>query len=105
MFENTNTTVGNCRVLTDAERSKLAHDIFNKKVDGYWIKVKGEVIANKSLGGLLVEIRTRDAENNDKNIDNINKDIEIEHKFGAWGTVGTLRGYTPRQLKIKFGDI
>lgn len=96
MFDNSRETVGNCKVLTDAERNKLAHDIFNKKVDGYWIKVKGEVIATKKLGEMLKEVAGKE---------NITRDIEINHKYGVWGDVGTLRQYTPRKLIAKFGDI
>jgi hypothetical protein len=96
MFESTKEKVGNCKVLTDSERNELANDIFNKKVDGYWIKVKGKIIATKKLGEMLKEVAGKE---------NIVKDIEINHKYGVWGTVGTLRQYTPRKLKAKFGDI
>lgn len=96
MFDNTNKKVGNCRVLSEAERKELTNDIFNKKVDGYWIQVNGKKIATVKLGEMLVEVAGKPE---------IARDIEINHKYGVWGDVGTLRQYTPRKLKAKFGDI
>ena len=96
MFKNTNRNVGNCRVQTEAERNELAQQIFNKKVDGYWINVNGEIIATKTLREMLTQVAGKEK---------IKRDVEINHKFGVWGEVGILRQYTPRQFIKKFGEI
>ena len=76
MFKNTKNNVGNCRILTDYERNNLMYEIFMKKVDGYWIKVKGEVIATRTLVEMLEQVAGRP---------NITADTKINQKYGVWG--------------------
>jgi len=89
-------SVGNCIVGTEAERNELMNDIFNKKVDGYWIEVQGEVIKAPKLMDILKLVAGNPE---------IKADVEINHKYGIWGTVGSIREYTPRKFKNKYGNI